>query len=343
MSKTLKQFIHENDIYDEMVIALESATIEIEKEKINANSKIRQLHQSYVFESTSKDYYTEEVDNVKRGVFATIGKKVMEIVAKFREFVENIINSVKGLFDKREKEMNSVKKVMKDHPELAKQMVTAMECPDMSLKDIQQFNSECIALIGAYKQSKDMDEETFKGKFKSILSKFDTESKNNKSPIKTITDVLKSFAAIATTILAAKGALEKINGETNKFKTELEKQSVYQNGKAAAIFAAFNQLIGINTKAYHEKVTWQEKLGNIIGKVNNEWGNKVKGDVDGKKNDNQANIADHEIKERDKKRKEEDAEIVKRAEQKALEEHAKKKKSEDLKKKDDPYNQMSFK
>lgn len=331
MSKTLKQYIHENDIYDEMVIALESATIEVDKERINANSKIRQLHQSYVFETTSKDYYTEEVDNVKRGGFATIGKKVMEIVAKFREFVENIINSVKGLFDKREKEMNNVKKVMKDHPELAKQMVTAMECPDMSLKDIQQFNSECISLIGAYKQSKDMDDETFKGKFKSILDKFNTESKTNKSPIKTITDVLKSFAAIATTILDAKRALEKINGETNKFKTELEKQNVYQNGKAAAIFAAFNQLIGINTKAYHEKVTWQEKLGNVIGKVNNEWGNKVKGDIEGKKNDNRADIADHEMKEKDKKRKDEDAEIVKKAQQDALKEHAKKQAVEKLK------------
>lgn len=343
MSKSLKQYIHENDVYDDMVLALESATIEVEKERINANDKIRRLHHSYVFESTSKDYYTEEVENVKRGVFATIGKKVMELIEKFRGMVENVISSIKGIFDKREREMNNVKKIMKDHPEMAKQMVAAMECPDMSLKDIQQFNSECIALIGAYKQSKDMDDATFKSKFKSILEKFNTESKDNKSTIKTVVDVLKSFAAIAGAILSAKTALENINRETNKFKSELEKQGVYQDGKAATIFAAFNQVIGINTKAYHEKVTIQERLGNIIGKVNKEHGDRILDKVKDKKNDNQANIANHEMQEKAKKRKDEDDEIVKNAEQKALEEHTKKKKSDELKQKDDPYNQMSSK
>ena len=82
----------------------------------------------------------EEVDNVKRGVFATIGKKIMVLVEKFRDMVTNVISNIRGMFDKREREMNNIKKVMKDHPEMAKQMVAAMECPDMSLKDIQNFN-----------------------------------------------------------------------------------------------------------------------------------------------------------------------------------------------------------
>ena len=316
-TKSLREYVHENDLFDNMLLALESAMTEVNCAMYDSKDQMRKAHQAYVFESASKEYFTEEVDNARKGFFAKIGQKVMYLIEKFRDFVEDIILKIKGIFDKNEREANNAKKVLKEHPEMAKQMMAAIECPDMSMKDVQQFNSECMALMAAYKKSKDMDEETFKSKFQSILDKFTDHEKQTKNTINTIVDALKYFAVATAAVLGAKKALSDINKVADDFKKDVERQTIYQGSKASAVFAALNQMIGVNTKALNERTTLQERIGGLISKFNASVGKKITDKAEAKKDKVKQNIdnyeAEQEKKKKDKELKDAEFEAQKKA------------------------------
>lgn len=323
LNLSLHDYIHHSDSYDSLVIALESGMDAIVRAQYDYNDDIRKAKQKYVFESVDSEYYTEDTNTAKEGLFAKIGRKVMELIEKFRVFITDTIDKVRGVFDSKQKEVNDVKKVMKEHPELARQMTAAMECPDMSLKDVKEFNSQCIALIESYKASKDMDEETFKSKFNSIIDNFNNKENKGKKTLKTITEIIGVFAATVTAILGFKNALNDLNKEGEKFKRYLDDEKVYQHGKAAAIYAALNRLIGIQTKAFYERRTIQERMGALISKVNKQWGDKIINKVQSEKDANHNAVDRHDLQKEVNRRAEEEEKVARQAELEAVKQHAK--------------------
>ena len=259
----MNEYIHEYDFYDEMVCAIDDANREVVLALNTYKKAQRKLDTICITENVdSEAFMTEATDNV----FARIGKAVMNLLEKIKKFFVDIADKIRGNDRAVQNEINEIQALMAKDPKIARAKLTeGIANGTFKGRDITTLVKEIESAQKLYEMNK-LDEDTFSNKVRKAFEKCDKYLKPISGTLLSIGAIVAFYPTMVKSIGNIKENNSKVQKMVQNFKADIDKKKLEEPNKCTAIFRALNELVGITTKEYKDRVGFQGKLGNILKK-----------------------------------------------------------------------------
>lgn len=242
-------------------------------------------YESYMTEAEIMGELSEDkslfLEAESSNLLTTIGNAVISMFKKLIEFANNVIDKMKNIGFKSKSDTDKLELLIKKHPELKNDIVTAFKNNDLRLSDmksLKELNSAFDEIVNLSKKA-DVDPKSIKGKWEAAKKKYEENSDKIAKTAKNITAVVTAATVIVTfkkVILDSRknvmDAKEKIGKNSDEVTKAIEDLKKFENGKYANANLTNAQLIKNATAfingEYHKMIVGNEtnidKLSNTI-------------------------------------------------------------------------------
>lgn len=220
----------------------------------------------------------QQAASAKKGFFARIGEKVVEMYEKFCAFMDRLITNIKSIGFSKKSDVQKLEILIRQHPELKDRAIAAVDSGALELKDISNLKELNAAFDEIMKM--DADPDTLKGKWQKAKRKFENADKS----------ALVKGAAAVTTVVTAVVAVRTLSSKLAKSDKEYkdiqknvraQKDRIYaelnshqntdspvtdKTGPWTTRLAIWRELQGISAAAATKNATALESIGNGIAK-----------------------------------------------------------------------------
>ena len=285
MVKSLSEYIREVEYIDDMNTFLESTIHECGRILYDYKNEVRQAKQKFFFEGVEEEPLLEAAND---NFFAKIGRKIMELSQKVRDFFTGILDRIRGYSP--DKDIAAAQKALKNQPQdVRNKVLIALEKGDISLGDVSKFEKDIEVLIDLIEKG-NIDENSFKSKLKASIDKFNDSLNPIMTSVCTAAAIIAAVPKLFKACSDAKKTMQNITDWCSRVKKGIDKNKLLEPSKATAILSAISQASGFCTKEYSKRVSLLHRFSTALRKVGaGKIADKVD-DVDNKNIDKHADI-----------------------------------------------------
>lgn len=259
----MNEYIHEYDFYDEMVCAIDDANREVVLALNMYKKAQRKCDTMCITENVDTEaFMTEATDNV----FARIGKAVMNLLEKIKKFFVDIADKIRGHDRVVQNEINEIQALMVKDPSIARARLTeGISNGTFKGRDISTLVNEVESAQKLYEMNK-LDEDTFSNKVRKSFEKCDKFLKPIAGTLLSIGAIIAFFPTLVKSMGNIKEIISKIQRNMREFKANIGRKQLTEPNKVVALWRSFQELIGISTAEYKDRVNFLQALGKILKK-----------------------------------------------------------------------------